>query len=684
MWPAAPHGAHGEDGDGSIIILPRSAVAHDPAVLGPFDGGFGGAKARMMAALERDVQQGGIAAERTAATAAAVQAIARGLICAPLHAEAPPESCGHRAHAGPWPMEASLGWGSDVSRADLQHMLDDIPAPDSDEFEDAESVSSASPRAAPSADQGAARGHGGGACGRSTRSGANYAGGDVGRGRPLADGSHYPAGEQRVIELQALIRAKDRELHQRDADTRELRAQLEHAERERDLYLSRSADWEAKARDWECENSALRKELSHAKSSVGVLETQSQLLQDQLSKAMASVNTLQLRVDELLQTDPNTTAAQYEHHLNQLRAEAHTARTDADAWRHEVADLRAILEEKSAIDSDTLPHLFANTESVSNRHVVTCDVSAQTVVVAAPLGEAVDFANKGSAVAVKRVMQVCGGRAAHLVAQHLMQHSIVACSAQSDPPTDGCASRTGGGDGRGDGLAAAAGVAPCEMALTAKVAALELEIETLRRTLHGVQAMGRADDSQSGGCASWADDLRPAGSASAARSASENNGSDSISLVAQVQHEFADLRRLNTQLVQANRALAHANDTLMAERGVLGKSTSAATGRSCADGSPDNTSSAFLASGGTSAGSKGASDGGGGMALVSSSLSPAEERHMARVRQQRQAAESEKLHAAALEDLGKHLKAQFAARETMLLEVLLPCPVCAGVLGQDV
>ena len=72
------------------------------------------------------------------------------------------------------------------------------------------------------------------------------------------------------------------------------------------------------------------------------------------------------------------------------------------------------------------------------------------------------------------------------------------------------------------------------------------------------------------------------------------------------------------------------------------------------------------------------------MALVSSSLSPAEERHMARVRQQRQAAESEKLHAAALEDLGKHLKAQFAARETMLLEVLLPCPVCAGVLGQDV
>ena len=682
MWPAAPHGAHGEDGDGSIIILPRSAVAHDPAVLGPFDGGFGGAKARMMAALERDVQQGGIAAERTAATAAAVQAIARGLICAPLHAEAPPESCGHRAHAGPWPMEASLGWGSDVSRADLQHMLDDIPAPDSDEFEDAESVASASPRAAPSADQGAARGHGGGACAAHAR--ANYAGGDVGRGRPLADGSHYPAGEQRVIELQALIRAKDRELHQRDADTRELRAQLEHAERERDLYLSRSADWEAKARDWECENSALRKELSHAKSSVGVLETQSQLLQDQLSKAMASVNTLQLRVDELLQTDPNTTAAQYEHHLNQLRAEAHTARTDADAWRHEVADLRAILEEKSAIDSDTLPHLFANTESVSNRHVVTCDVSAQTVVVAAPLGEAVDFANKGSAVAVKRVMQVCGGRAAHLVAQHLMQHSIVACSAQSDPPTDGCASRTGGGDGRGDGLAAAAGVAPCEMALTAKVAALELEIETLRRTLHGVQAMGRADDSQSGGCASWADDLRPAGSASAARSASENNGSDSISLVAQVQHEFADLRRLNTQLVQANRALAHANDTLMAERGVLGKSTSAATGRSCADGSPDNTSSAFLASGGTSAGSKGASDGGGGMALVSSSLSPAEERHMARVRQQRQAAESEKLHAAALEDLGKHLKAQFAARETMLLEVLLPCPVCAGVLGQDV
>ncbi len=57
---------------------------------------------------------------------------------------------------------------------------------------------------------------------------------------------------------------------------------------------------------------------------------------------------------------------------------------------------------------------------------------------------------------------------------------------------------------------------------------------------------------------------------------------------------------------------------------------------------------------------------------------------MARARQQRQAAESEKLHAAALEDLGKQLKAQFAARETMLLEVLFPCPVCAGVLGQDV
>ena len=40
MWPAAL-GAGVED-DGAIVFLPPSAVAHDPAVLGPFDGGGSG------------------------------------------------------------------------------------------------------------------------------------------------------------------------------------------------------------------------------------------------------------------------------------------------------------------------------------------------------------------------------------------------------------------------------------------------------------------------------------------------------------------------------------------------------------------------------------------------------------------------------------------------------------------
>ena len=700
MWPAAL-GAGGED-DGAIVFLPPSAVAHDPAVLGPFDGGGSGgsfdaldrgAAEGGLAALERDVQQGGIAADRTAATAAAVQAIARGHICAPSRAAAPPAPGGHRAE--PWQMEASLGWGSHVSRADLQDMLDDIPAPESGD-EDADSAASSSPRPA---DQGPSREPGDGAQACAAHARANYAGGDVCWGRPLADGSHYPPGEQRVIELEALMRAKDRELQQRDADARGLRAHLEHVERERDLHLSRSADWEAKARDWECENSALRKELAHAKSSVGVLEAQSQKLQDQLSKATASVNTLQLRVDELLQTDPNTTAAQYEHHLTQLRAEAHTARSDAEAWRHEAADLRAILEEKTAMDMDAIPHAAAHAEREPNRQVVTCDVGAQTVAAAALTGEAVGAGGEGSAAAGKRDVIARGGRAAHLVAQHLLQHADTVTPDPFDSPTDNCGSRTGSSDAQREGVARAAGMELCELALTSKVAALELEIETLRRALHSAQALGSADSKAGGGCAPSAEDLRAADVASAAN---ENKGCGSNSLLAQVQHEFADLRRLNTQLVQANQALAQANDKLMAECGELRKRVSAtavagacgaaasahggrtgpsATGTGSADKSLETACGTLLASGGNSGGSTGGNNCGGGMGP--SSLSPAEVRHMARVSQQRQAAESEKLHAAALQDLGKQLKAQFAARETMLLEVLPPCLVCAGVLWQD-
>ena len=66
-----------------------------------------------------------------------------------------------------------------------------------------------------------------------------------------------------------------------------------------------------------------------------------------------------------------------------------------------------------------------------------------------------------------------------------------------------------------------------------------------------------------------------------------------------------------------------------------------------------------------------------------SSLGPAEVRHVARASQQRLAAAREMLLAAVLQGSDKQLEARFAARETVLLGVLPPCVVCAGVLWQD-
>lgn len=370
-WPSDD----GFDANGSIVFLPPSAVAHDPAVLGPFDGG---AAAHDLRSVAHAVQHSGIAAQRTTATAAAVHAIAQGQRCAPVLTPVPVPQAGPRT---PWKMETSFGWGSNVSRDDLQEMLDDIPPPESGDDDDAESASS-SPRSGDPhmhmhADVSSGSVHTGTSNGKQEWAEAD-------RGRPLADGSHFPPEQQRVIELQALMRAKDRDLQQNARDIDELNEQLAQRERERDLYFSRSADWEAKACDWECENTALRKELTHATSTISVLEEQSQQLQAELSKATASVNTLQIRVDELLQGEALITASQYEHHLTQLRSEAHTARTDAAAWRHEAAELRAILDEQISQDADA----HTNTQSPGDHHVRTTallfDVSVQTDVIPVP------------------------------------------------------------------------------------------------------------------------------------------------------------------------------------------------------------------------------------------------------------------------------------------------------------
>jgi len=308
-------GAWPDDGfDTSIVFLPPSAVAHDPSVLGPFDG------------------------------------------------------------AGPHDLRS------------LQEMMDDITPPDSGDDDDAESAASSSPRG------GVLQVHADGGSMRTSHTGTGngeqqWAVAD--RGKPLADGSHYPPERQRMIELQALMRAKDRDLQQKAREICEVTKQLEDAQHERDLYFSRSADWQAKASDWECENTALRKELTHATSTISVLEEQSQQLQAELSKATASINTLQIRVDELLQGEALITASQYEHHLNQLRSEAHTARTDAAAWRQEAAELRAILDEQISQDADTHAHNHTpgagHQQNVSNTTLLF-DVSVQTEIIATPNG----------------------------------------------------------------------------------------------------------------------------------------------------------------------------------------------------------------------------------------------------------------------------------------------------------
>ena len=628
---------------GSIVFLPVSAVAHDPAVLGPFDGGARpqDIESQARAGLPPDMARSGqssVEAQRTAA--AAVEAIALGRVCPPARSDVTREGPGaqpasnDRSSCHPaWHDEPSFDRGSNVSsRSELQHMLDGIPPPDSDDDDDG-SASSPSPRTDDGEEVNGS--------GCQSRAWANHTqqewlgagwGGSNDMGRPLINGSRYPPEQQQTIELQALMRAKDRDLRQGAKQIEDLKMQVEDLQRDRDMSRSRSADWEAKARDWECENTALRQELGQAKSTISLLEEQSQQLQAELSKATGSVNELQIRVDELLQGEALITASQYEHHLNRLRAEAHDARSESERWRQDAAELRAMLDDAVRIHPAGRHICPSEAQNDTRAGISVLDVASQTDVVGA-LGGAEGVGDRGR-------------DKGNLVAQHLKAEPAESPALPS---------------------ASAANAASLD-ALQAQVRALELEVEMLRRAPEAKETLGVAQ-AASAESASAAAGCKAAAAAAVAASSS---------LVEQLQQEFVELSSLNTHLIAANRALAKANEALVFESAELKRQVASSSAPPASSGAAC-VPAAAAAHSGTAA--KGMGGGGEGMShgslrgeagVCAWNLSAAEERRMGRVRLEEEArrlrADYDDKLAVALQECERKLKEKFAARETMLME----------------
>ena len=356
-----------------VVFLSASAFAQDPTVMGPFDAAAASTSAR--ASSDSRAGQRVPAHARDAASSVFTRAPSPHAAPAPRRPPSPMSQ--GRGWRSPMPgsAEASLAMiskmepgrrssqvlGTQVS-PDLQEMLDAVTPPDSGDSDDA-SAAGSTPRARGTR---AADSNPWDAEVSSTHTvivdntfdeqrrlphhaGVSHAWTYADRGKPLADSPQHPAGDQRVIQLEALLRAKDRDLRQSADRVQNLEEQLLHAHRDRDVNSSRSAEWEAKAHEWDCENAALRKELTHSKATITVLEEQSQQLQTELSKATASIDTLQIRVGELLQGGAVMTGQQYEQHVDQLREQTRAAHTEAEQWRLEAANLRTLLHDRLAL-----------------------------------------------------------------------------------------------------------------------------------------------------------------------------------------------------------------------------------------------------------------------------------------------------------------------------------------------
>ena len=356
-----------------VVYLSASAFAQDPTVMGPFDAAAASAAARASA----DSRAGQRVPAHSREAASSVLTRAPSPHAAPAPRRPPSPMSQGRGWRSPMPgsAEASLATiskmepgrrssqvlGTQVS-PDLQEMLDAVTPPDSGDSDDA-SAASSTPRARGTRaadsnpwDAEVSRTHNVTVDNTfdeqrrlPNHAGVSHAWTFADRGKPLVDSPQHPAGEQRVIQLEALLRAKDRDLRQSADRVQNLEEQLLHAHRDRDVNSSRSAEWEAKAHEWDCENAALRKELTHSKATITVLEEQSQQLQTELSKATASIDTLQIRVDELLQGGAVMTGQQYEQHVDQLREQTRAAHTEAEQWRLEAANLRTLLDDRPAL-----------------------------------------------------------------------------------------------------------------------------------------------------------------------------------------------------------------------------------------------------------------------------------------------------------------------------------------------
>lgn len=207
---------------------------------------------------------------------------------------------------------------------DLQDLLDSLPAP----------VADASPRGGlPTAmppprppvtvwhfAQGSGR-SGGGAGGGGAAEGGR--GGTTGAGSNdhAAGSSGGEQAEGRTQEqMEALMRAKDRVLGERQAAIDKLSAELEAAVGHGHAIASEKDKWRSACEELQKEGVRLRERLGQANTTIEVLTGQGERLQEQLALCHASIEELHERVRGLQSGDDIMTAAQYEHHLVQVEA----------------------------------------------------------------------------------------------------------------------------------------------------------------------------------------------------------------------------------------------------------------------------------------------------------------------------------------------------------------------------
>lgn len=152
----------------------------------------------------------------------------------------------------------------------------------------------------------------------------------------------------RVEQLEALMRAKDRVLGERQATIEGVAAELEAAVRHGHAIASERDEWRGAFEQLRAENSRLSEGLEQAGVTIEALRNQGEDVQQQLSLAHVSIEELHERIKGLQNGDDIMNAAKYEHHLQELEHRWHSdmqrAAEEGDALRRQAADLQEEIE----------------------------------------------------------------------------------------------------------------------------------------------------------------------------------------------------------------------------------------------------------------------------------------------------------------------------------------------------